>query len=95
MGEINSDDDESSDDTFDRVHNVTCGNMDGCSGMDEADDYDSEHQSTSDNADYKADDDSSGSNPSVDMECADFKSSTDVTDKRSEKDKKEISDIRT
>ena len=45
MGEINSDD-ESSDDTFDRVHNVTCGNVDGCSGMDEADDYDSDHLST-------------------------------------------------
>ena len=27
--------------------------------------------------------------------CADFKSSRDVTDKRSERDKKEISDIRT
>ena len=49
MGEINSDDDEnneSSDDTFDHVHNVTCGNVDGCRGMDEVDDYDSEHQST-------------------------------------------------
>ena len=46
MGEINSDDDESSDDTFDGVHNVTCGNVDGCSGMDEADDYDSEHLRT-------------------------------------------------
>ena len=32
----------------------------------------------------------------MDMEgCADFKSSRDVTDKRSERDKKEISDIRT
>ena len=32
----------------------------------------------------------------MDMEgCADFKSARDVTDKRSERDKKEISDIRT
>ena len=70
--------------------------MGDCSGMDEADDYDSEHQSKSDNADYKIDHDSIGGNPSVDMEgCADFKSSRDVIDKRSERDKKEISDIRT
>ena len=47
MGESNSDNDESndgSDNTSDRIHNISCENVDGCSGMDEADDYDSEHQ---------------------------------------------------
>ena len=51
VGEINSDDDESndsSDDTFEHLHKVSCGNVDGCSGMDEG------------NADYKVNDDSNG-----------------------------------
>ena len=59
VGEINSDDDDEeeeeesndcSDDTFDHLHKVSCGNVDGCSGMDEANGKDSEHLSASDNS---------------------------------------------
>ena len=55
MGEINSDDDDDGDDDdesndsshniFDHLHKVSCGNVDGCSGMDEANGDDSEHLS--------------------------------------------------
>ena len=82
MGEINSDDDErndSSDDTFDHVHKVSCANVDGCSGMDEANaDY-------ADKADYKVNDDSSGG----------VESNTEVTDRSSERDKDYTIDTRT
>ena len=100
VGEIHSDDESNSDDDdiFNHIHNVSCGNIDGCNGMDKVDGCESENLSRNDDSDGKVNDDSSGSGSNVDTQgCVDTLSVlTDATGKHySASDKVDISDTRT